>query len=48
MNILKQFFDVFGPPATLFIRADGTEAQNLRQYGYLDKQTFLALVNQVD
>ena len=45
---LKQFFDVFGPPATLFIRADGTEAQNLRQYGYLDKQTFLALVNQVD
>ena len=45
---LKQFFDVFGPPATLFIRADGTEVQHLRQYGYLDKQTFLSLINQVD
>ena len=43
---LKQFFDVFGPPATLFIRGDGSEHQNLRQYGYMKKEDFLAILAQ--
>lgn len=41
---LKKFFDVFGPPATLFIRSDGSEHQNLRQYGYMKKDDFLAIL----
>lgn len=41
---LKQFFDVFGPPATLFIKADGSEHTNLRQYGYMKKDDFLAIL----
>ena len=41
---LKQFFDVFGPPATLFIKSDGTEHGDLRQYGYLSKDDFLTLI----
>ena len=41
---LKKFFDVFGPPATLFIRGDGSEHQNLRQYGYMKKDDFLAIL----
>ncbi len=43
---LKRFFDVFGPPATLFIKADGSEHQNLRQYGYMKKDDFLAIIAQ--
>ncbi len=43
---LKKFFDVFGPPATLFIRGNGSEHQNLRQYGYMKKDDFLAILAQ--
>ncbi|OGI62595.1 MAG: hypothetical protein A2W18_09455 [Candidatus Muproteobacteria bacterium RBG_16_60_9] len=31
---MKQKFGVFGPPAMLFLRADGSEARELRFYGY--------------
>ncbi len=41
---LKRFFDVFGPPATLFIRSDGNEISELRQYGYLSEKDFLTFV----
>jgi len=41
---VKKYFDVFGPPATLFFKANGTEHQNLRQYGYLKETDFLAIV----
>jgi len=41
---VKQYFDVFGPPATLFFKGDGTEQQNLRQYGYLKESDFLTIV----
>ncbi len=44
---VKKFFNVFGPPATLFYNADGTEQQNLRQYGYLKTPDFINLANQV-
>ena len=43
---LKRYFDVFGPPATLFIKSDGSEHQNLRQYGYMQESDFLALLSQ--
>ncbi len=42
---LKRYFDVFGPPATLFIKPNGDEHQNLRQYGYMKKDDFLAIIN---
>jgi len=45
---LKRFFSVFGPPATVFIRPNGTEYQGLRQYGYLDKENFLQLINRAN
>jgi len=41
---VKKFFDVFGPPATLFIKSDGAEHADLRQYGYLKKEDFLRIV----
>jgi len=41
---LKKYFDVFGPPATLFIKTNGEEHQNLRQYGYMKKDDFLAII----
>jgi len=43
---LKQFFDVFGPPATLYIKSDGSEHQNLRQYGYMQESDFLSILSQ--
>jgi len=42
---LKQFFDVFGPPATLFVNSDGVEHADLRQYGYLSKEKFLEIID---
>lgn len=41
---LKKFFDVFGPPATLFIKANGSEFSELRQYGYMKKDDFLSVI----
>jgi thiol:disulfide interchange protein DsbD len=43
---LKKFFDVFGPPATLLIKADGSEYDDLRQYGYMNKEDFLSIISQ--
>ena len=45
---LKKFFDVFGPPATLFIKPDGSEHQGLRQYGYMKKDDFLAILDRTN
>ena len=42
---VKKFFDVFGPPATLFIGRDGKEINELRQYGYLNEKDFLTFVS---
>ena len=43
---VKQFFKVFGPPATLFFNADGSENTALRQYGYIKSENFLNLLAQ--
>ncbi len=42
---VKKRFQVFGPPATLFVGANGVERQDLRQYGYLDESEFLSLIS---
>lgn len=44
---VKQAFSVFGPPATLFFLPNGKEVEQLRQYGYINEDDFLALVAQV-
>ena len=45
---LKRFFDVFGPPATLFIKSDGSEAVELRQYGFIKSAQFISLLSRVE
>jgi len=41
---VKRFFNVFGPPATLFYQANGNELAELRQYGYLSENDFLTIL----
>ena len=41
---VKKYFGVFGPPATLFYKNDGSENTQLRQYGYLKSADFLNLL----
>lgn len=43
---LKQRFGVYGPPATLFLSANGEERRDLRFYGYRSADAFLAIVRQ--
>ena len=45
---VKRYFNVFGPPATLLIRPDGIEFQGLRQYGYMNEDTFLNLISRAE
>ena len=45
---VKRMFSVFGPPATLFINANGQELENLRQYGYLNDEELLALIRKTN
>ena len=40
----KRAFDVFGPPATLFFKANGDELDQLRQYGYMSEKVFLSVL----
>jgi len=41
---VKRFFNVFGPPATLFFKPSGDELVDLRQYGYLSENDFLTIL----
>ena len=41
---VKRFFNVFGPPATLFFKKSGDEIVDLRQYGYLSENDFLTIL----
>ena len=45
---LKRRFDVFGPPATLFIDRNGRLLTQMSFYGYMDSTKFLSLLNAVD
>lgn len=45
---VKRHFEVFGPPATLFINRSGQELEQLRQYGYINENNFLALLTEVE
>ena len=42
---VKRFFNVFGPPATLFFKSNGEEHADLRQYGYLSEDDFLKILS---
>lgn len=42
---VKRYFGVFGPPATLFFNDNGEEHSDLRQYGYMNKDVLLNLIN---
>ena len=44
---VKQRFNVFGPPAMLFFRADGSEATDLRTYGYQSPEQLLDKLSQL-
>ena len=44
---LKQRFDVFGPPATLFIDRDGTPLKRMNFYGYMESDEFLSLITEL-
>ena len=41
---VKRAFNVFGPPATLFFQAKGDEINELRQYGYMNENVFLSVL----
>jgi len=40
----KRAFNIFGPPATLFFKANGDELDELRQYGYMNEKVFLSVL----
>jgi thiol:disulfide interchange protein DsbD len=42
---LKQAFNVFGPPATLFLDRDGNILTDANFYGYMDNQQFISLIS---
>jgi len=44
---IKKKFGVYGPPAMLFFRADGTEIKDMRFYGYRNVDDFLALLARI-
>lgn len=47
-NEVKQYFQVFGPPATLFFNARGEQREDLSQYGYIKVDRFLSLLAEVE
>ena len=46
-NEIKGIYSVFGPPATLFVDADGTLRDDLNRYGYIPSQEFLGLLAEI-
>ena len=48
VQALKQRFGVFGPPATLFFSSTGAELRDLRTYGYIERDTLLAMLRRVN
>jgi thiol:disulfide interchange protein DsbD len=48
VKALKKRFGVYGPPATLFFSSRGDERHELRTYGYIERDAFLKMLNQVD
>jgi thiol:disulfide interchange protein DsbD len=46
-NALKTRFGVYGPPAMLFFDKAGEERKELRRYGYMNANEFLAHINQI-
>ena len=44
-RLLKQYFGVFGPPATIFLDRDGNILEEKNFYGYLDSDRFFQLIS---
>ena len=44
-RLLKQYFGVFGPPATIFLDRDGNILEEKNFYGYMDSDRFLQLIS---
>jgi thiol:disulfide interchange protein DsbD len=44
----KQHFQVFGPPATLFVDAQGELRSEFSRYGYINSDDFISILKQVD
>ena len=47
-NAIKKRYGVYGPPAMLFFDRAGNELSELRRYGYMDPEEFIAHINQID
>lgn len=45
---IKKRFGVYGPPATLFFSSRGDEVRELRTYGYIERDAFLAMLDRVN
>ena len=46
-SALKRHFEVYGPPATVFITASGDERHDLRFYGFRSADQFLQILNKL-
>ena len=44
---VKTRYGVYGPPAMLFFDSTGRERVDLRRYGYMDADEFLAHIDQL-
>ena len=44
---VKKYFNVFGPPATLFFDSQGVEKEQARQYGYISSADFITLLKSI-
>ncbi len=45
-RLLKQYFGVFGPPATIFLDANGNMMDEKNFYGYMDRDHFFSLISE--
>ena len=46
-KVVKKSHGVYGPPAMLFFRSDGTEYADMRIYGYQDAEEFIQLLRKI-
>jgi len=46
-NAIKKRYGVYGPPAMLFFDTSGNELRQLREYGYMGTDEFLAHIGQI-
>ena len=47
-NAIKKRYGVYGPPAMLFFDVAGNELKELREYGYMGPDEFMAHIKQIE